>query len=231
MTRQSVLETLRSAAPVIAPSLLKCDFGNLQREVALLEPCGETLFHWDAMDGHFVPNLSYGAMVVERVRPMTRRLFDAHLMLSDPEKYIDGFIKAGCECITFHIEAVPEPAALLRRLRDADVVAGLALNPGTPVDRLFPYLEDVDQVLVMSVEPGFGGQKFIPKALDKLHALRKRMPADALLSVDGGIDPSTIGAAAAAGAQVFVAGSAVFDEPDYDAAIRELRKQAQDART
>ncbi|MCC7422558.1 MAG: ribulose-phosphate 3-epimerase [Planctomycetaceae bacterium] len=231
MTRQSVLETLRSAAPVIAPSLLKCDFGNLQREVALLEPCGETLFHWDAMDGHFVPNLSYGAMVVERVRPMTRRLFDAHLMLSDPEKYIDGFIKAGCECITFHIEAVPEPTELLRRLRDADVVAGLALNPGTPVDRLFPYLEDVDQVLVMSVEPGFGGQKFIPKALDKLHALRKRMPADALLSVDGGIDPSTIGAAAAAGAQVFVAGSAVFDEPDYDAAIRELRKQAQDART
>jgi ribulose-phosphate 3-epimerase len=231
MTRQSVLETLRTAAPVIAPSLLKCDFGNLQREVSLLEPCGETLFHWDAMDGHFVPNLSYGAMVVERVRPLTRRMFDAHLMLSDPAKYIDGFIKAGCQCITFHIEAVPEPTALLRKLKEADVVAGLALNPGTPVDRLFPFLGEVDQVLVMSVEPGFGGQKFIPAALDKLHALRQRMPADAVLSVDGGIDRYTIGAAAAAGAQVFVAGSAVFDQPDYDVAIRDLRKQAQQAKT
>lgn len=229
MTRQSVLETLRTAAPVIAPSLLKCDFGNLQREVSLLEPCGETLFHWDAMDGHFVPNLSYGAMVVERVRPLTRRLFDAHLMLSDPAKYIDGFLKAGCQCITFHIEAVPEPTALLRKLKEADVVAGLALNPGTPVDRLFPFLGEVDQVLVMSVEPGFGGQKFIPAALDKLRGLRQRMPAEAVLSVDGGIDRNTIGLAAAAGAQVFVAGSAVFDQPDYDVAIRDLRKQARDA--
>lgn len=228
MSRQSVLGTLRSAAPVIAPSLLKCDFGNLQREVALLEPCGETLFHWDAMDGHFVPNLSYGAMVVERVRPLTRRLFDAHLMLSDPAKYVDGFIKAGCQCITFHIEAVPEPTALLRKLKSADVVAGLALNPGTPVDRLFPFLGEVDQVLVMSVEPGFGGQKFIPTALEKLRALRQRMTAEALLSVDGGIDRTTIGSAAAAGAQVFVAGSAVFDQPDYRAAIGDLRKQAQE---
>lgn len=226
MSRLSVLETLRTAAPVIAPSLLKCDFNNLQREVSLLESGGARLLHWDAMDGHFVPNLSYGAMVIERVRPATPLLFDAHLMLSDPEKYLGGFLKAGCQCITFHIEAVPEPTELLRKIRAADVVAGLALNPGTPVGRIAPFLEEVDQVLVMSVEPGFGGQKFIPSALDKLRELR-RLRSDVILAVDGGIDGTTIAAAAEAGAQVFVAGSAVFDMPDYEAAIHELRNRAQ----
>lgn len=222
MSRSATLDRLRSGIPVIAPSMLKCDFGNLHREIELLDAAGAETLHWDVMDGHFVPNLSYGAMVIERCRPLTRAVFDAHLMVSDPAKYLDEYLRAGCEAITFHIEAVPEPANLLRRIREADCVAGLALNPGTPVQRIEPFLKDCDLVLVMSVEPGFGGQKFIPSALDKLRRLRSLTPPEVLLSVDGGIGLATIAGCAQAGADVFVAGSAVFDQPDYRAAINEL---------
>lgn len=231
MSREAVLDLLRSATPVIAPSMLKCDFGNLQRDVSLLDAAGARLLHWDVMDGHFVPNLSYGAMLIEKVRPLTRTAFEAHLMISDPGKYLDGFIKAGCQVITFHIEAVPDPAPLLRRLRAAGVVAGISLNPGTPAERLAPCLSEADLVLVMSVEPGFGGQKFIPASVEKLKKLRRMMPAGAILSVDGGIDDATIPAAAAAGSQVFVAGSAVFETPDYKAAIKDLSARAATAPT
>ncbi len=226
MSRESVLETLRAAAPVIGPSLLKCDFSGLSREIAKLDEAGAVMLHWDVMDGHFVPNLSYGGMVIQSCRAATSLIFDAHLMIADPAKYLDTFVKAGCQCLTVHIEAVPEPTGLLRRIREADIVAGLALNPGTPVERILPYLDEVDQILVMSVEPGFGGQKFIPSALEKLRVLRSRAASGTILSVDGGIDPSTISDAAAAGAHLFVAGSAVFDMPDYGPAIDGLRRRA-----
>lgn len=213
-------------APVIAPSMLKCDFGNLHREVQLLEAGGARVLHLDVMDGHFVPNLSYGPMVIERLREITDLPFDAHLMIADPETYLEQFISAGCNSVTIHVEAVDDPAPLLRRIRDANCSPGLALNPETAVERVLPFIDLCDLLLVMSVHPGFGGQKFLPAALDKLRALKARTGSEMLLSVDGGIGPSTIGEAAAAGANYFVAGSSIFEARDYSTAIAELEKIA-----
>ena len=226
MSRLAALTYLRERAPVIAPSMLKCDFGNLHREVELLEAAGADVLHLDVMDGHFVPNLSYGPMVIERLRELTSLPFDAHLMISDPGRYLDEYIQAGCEAITFHIEAVPDPEEVLGRIREAGCVAGIALNPGTSTDQITPLLPHCDLVLVMSVEPGFGGQAFQRQSLQKLEQLREIAPEDTLLSVDGGIGPATIEAAAVAGADLFVAGSAIFDASDYRLAMESLRSQA-----
>jgi len=226
MSRQATLNQLAKDAPIIAPSFLKCDFGNLHREVELLEQAGAKLLHLDVMDGHFVPNLSYGPVVLESLRRLTNLPFDAHLMISEPARYLEDYLRAGCDSITVHIEAVPEPVDLLRKIREAGRWAGLALNPGTPVERIRPFLSECDLVLVMSVEPGFGGQKFLPSALEKLRQLREWAPPETVLSVDGGIDSSTIGAAAAAGAQIFVAGSAIFEAPDYGDAMARLGESA-----
>lgn len=226
MSRQAVLDQLKNAAPVIAPSMLKCDFGNLHREIELLESAGAHILHLDVMDGQFVPNLSYGPLVIEKMRPLTDLPFDAHLMISEPDRYLDDYLNAGCQCITFHIEAVAEPGPLLRRIRAADAVAGLALNPQTPVGQVEPLLADCDLVLVMSVEPGFGGQKFLPATVEKLRCLSRLIAPGSLLSVDGGIGPSTIEAAAKAGAEIFVAGSAIFDAVHYAQAIEQLATMA-----
>ncbi len=212
--------------PIIAPSMLKCDYANMQQEIERLEAAQVAWLHWDVMDGHFVPNLSYGAMLIRSIRSRTKTFFDAHLMISDPARYLDDYLAAGCDAITIHIEAVPEPTQVLRRIRAAGRLAGLALNPGTPAERLFPYLLECDLVLVMSVEPGFGGQKFMPQVLDKARVLKSNLPAGALLSIDGGIAKETIASAAAAGCQVFVAGSAIFDEPDYTSAVQNLERLA-----
>ena len=229
MSRQVVLEKLRSAVPVIAASMLKCDFADLRREIRLLEEAGAGAIHWDVMDGHFVPNLSYGPLVIERLRAVTDLPFDAHLMISEPERYLDEFLAAGCDCVTFHIEAVPNDAQrLLERIREADAVAGVALSPETPVEAVAPLLPSCDLVLVMSVEPGFGGQEFIPFTKGKLRKLRELSPPDLLLGVDGGGRPSTIAAAAEAGANVFVVGSAIFQADDYRRAIDQLICLARD---
>ena len=212
--------------PIIAPSMLKCDYGDMLREVEQLDAAEAAWFHWDVMDGHFVPNLSYGAMVIQAIRPRTKAFFDAHLMISDPAKYLDGYLKAGCDAITFHIEAVPEPTVLLQRIRTAGRKAGLAINPKTPVSAIEPYLNDCDLVLTMSVEPGFGGQKFMPEVLDKVRRLKQLVGPQTLLSIDGGIAADTIAQSAAAGCQVFVAGSAIFDEPNYTAARQNLARLA-----
>jgi len=225
-TRDEMLSYLKARRPVVAPSMLKCDFGNLHREVELLDTAGSSLLHWDVMDGHFVPNLSYGPMVIDRVRPLTETLFDAHLMISDPAKYLDEFVKAGCEAITFHLEAVPQPVALLREIRRRNLVAGLAINPGTPFSAAEPFLSECDLLLVMSVNPGFGGQKFIPDVVSKIRDARALAGDDLIISVDGGIGRTTIAQCAAAGCDVFVAGSSVFDEPCYSAAIAELQEIA-----
>lgn len=225
MNRQDVLEHLRASTPVVAPSMLKCDYGNLSREMERLSQAEAQLIHWDVMDGHFVPNLSYGAMLIQKARCQTDMVFDAHLMISNPADYLDGFIDAGCEAITVHLEAAPDPSDLLTRIRSAGCVAGLAINPATPVDAAIPFLGDCDLVLVMSVEPGFGGQRFMPEVLPKLSALRAQRE-DLILSIDGGIGPDTIRAAADVGANVFVAGSAIFDQDDYVSAIADLASRA-----
>jgi len=226
MNRSDLLRRLRQAKPIIAPSMLKCDFGNLHREVERLTAAGSKVLHWDVMDGNFVPNLSYGAMLIERVRPMTDMVFDAHLMIADPGKYLDEYLKAGCDAITFHIEAVADPAPLLRRIRAAERLAGLALNPGTPLETVVPFLAEIDLLLVMSVPAGFGGQAFIPTSIEKLRQARRMISADTILSVDGGIGPRTIASCADAGTDLFVVGSAIFDQSDYHQAITSLAELA-----
>lgn len=211
--------------------MLKCDFGNLQRDVSLLESGGADVLHLDVMDGHFVPNLSYGPVVIERLRELTELPFDTHLMISDPARYLDDFLNAGCDWMTFHVEAVPEPVPLLRRIRERGAVAGVALSPGTPVEKVLPILGECDQVLVMSVEPGFGGQSFMPRVLDKVKQIVERRESGPLIAIDGGIGPKTIAAAAEAGAESFVVGSAIFETADYPAAIADLRECAAAHRT
>jgi ribulose-phosphate 3-epimerase len=206
--------------------MLKCDFGNLAEEVHRLESAGARHLHWDVMDGHFVPNLTYGPPVIQALRNRTELPFEAHLMISEPARYLDDYLKAGCNSIIFHIEAVPQPQALLERIKGRDAVAGVAINPETPVDRLEGVLDHLDFVLVMSVEPGFGGQKFIPAVLSKVRWLRSRLPAGRFVSIDGGIDKTTIAEAAEAGSQIFAVGSAVLDEDDWGRAMKELTERA-----
>lgn len=214
------------ATPAIAPSMLKCRFGRLDEDMAALAAGGAPVLHWDVMDGHFVPNLSYGALVIESLRSQSDLYFDAHLMISEPERYIDDYLRAGCDAITFHIEAVPSPQKLIDHIRQAGRQAGLALNPKTPVERVLPYVDSLDLLLVMSVEPGFGGQKFQPEVLEKARTLARAKPATCRLSIDGGIGKSTIAQAAAAGVDLFVCGSSVFDEADYASAIHQLHHLA-----
>lgn len=212
--------------PIIAPSMLKCDYANMQRELDRLAAAKAHWLHWDVMDGHFVPNLSYGAMVIESIRSQTKAFFDAHLMISDPAKYLDDYLKAGCDAVTIHIEAVPEPTDVLQRIRAAGRLAGLAINPGTPISRVEPFLPNCDLVLLMSVEPGFGGQKFKPEVLEKARQLKPKLAKGTLLSIDGGIDAETISSAAAAGCEVFVAGTAIFGKADYTSAVQNLERLA-----
>ncbi|MGD9854875.1 MAG: ribulose-phosphate 3-epimerase [Planctomycetaceae bacterium] len=229
MNCDALREKWLARVPLIAPSMLKCDFGNLSREIALLESAGAELLHWDVMDGHFVPNLSYGPVVIERLREVTSLPFDAHLMISDPGRYLDAYLAAGCDSITIHIEAVPEPKPLLRRIRERGALAGIALNPGTRVSAVESALTECDLVLVMSVEPGFGGQEFQPAVLDKVRELHELVRDETLVAIDGGIGPATIPPCTAAGVDLFVVGSAIFDSTDYRAAMDAMQSLAASA--
>jgi ribulose-phosphate 3-epimerase len=224
--RDELKAHLRAASPGILPSLLACDFAHLEDEIRRVDVRGVTALHLDVMDGHFVPNISIGVPIVEAVRRVTKLTLDVHLMISDPAKYIEPFRKAGADSITIHVEAVPDPRPVLDRIRELGALAGLALNPPTPLSAIESSLPHCDLVLVMSVMPGFGGQKFEDEALDKLHQLRERTDYDPLLEVDGGVGMETIGACAAAGAEMFVAGTAVFKTGDYAATIERLRSTA-----
>ena len=232
-TRDEMLSVLKAQRPLIAPSMLKCDFGNLHRELEMLDAANSRLMHLDVMDGHFVPNLSYGPMVIERMRPLTETPFDAHLMISDPDKYLDEYIRAGCEAITFHLEAVPQPEALLTKIRRKNVVAGLAINPGTPFSAAEPFLKFCDLFLVMSVNPGFGGQSFIQRTFDKiqrLDKLRRDNQKPFLIQVDGGVGLSNAQELVRVGADVLVAGNAVFKAEDPLAAIQAIQEAMQKGR-
>ncbi|MEX2316766.1 MAG: ribulose-phosphate 3-epimerase [Pirellulales bacterium] len=224
--REETLERLRAAAPAVLPSLLASDFANLEREVASVEASGVTALHLDIMDGHFVPNLSFGLPVVEAVRRVSHVPLDVHLMIDNPGDFVERFRAAGADSITIHAEAVDDPRPLLDRIRGLGAIAGLAVNPNTPLSQIEASLPDCDLVLVMSVMPGFGGQEFDPKALEKLRALRAHRRCDALLEVDGGVTTETIEACAAAGADLFVAGTAVFHSDDYAVAIGQLQSLA-----
>jgi ribulose-phosphate 3-epimerase len=224
--RDETLSRLRAAAPAVLPSLLACDFGRLADEVREAESGGVAALHLDIMDGHFVPNLSFGLPVVEAVRRASRLPLDVHLMIDNPEKYIGAFRAAGADSLTVHAEVVRDPRPMLDQIRTLGAAAGLALNPSTPLSRIDPYLPHCDIVLVMSVEPGFGGQEFDSAALVKLRTLRDDERCGALLEVDGGVSGETIAACAEAGADLFVAGTAVFRAGDYTAAIEQLQALA-----
>jgi len=209
----------------IAPSLLSADFCRLGDEVARVEAAGADLLHVDVMDGHFVPNLTIGPPVVAALRKAARRPLDVHIMIRNPLAFAARYVEAGAERLSFHVEADDDPAAVIDAIRAAGARPSLALNPDTPVTLVRPYLDRVDMVLVMSVFPGFGGQKFMPSVLPKFAELRDAgFQGD--LEIDGGIGPSTIAAAAEAGANIFVAGSAVFGAPDLAGRITELRQLA-----
>ena len=210
----------------VAPSILSADFGRLGEEVRAIEAAGADLVHVDVMDGRFVPNITIGPLVVEAVKRSTTLPLDVHLMIVEPEKYIDDFAKAGANIITVHQEACPHLHRTLQQIRNAGAKPGVVLNPSTPLVTLEEVLGEVSQVLLMSVNPGFGGQAFIPSTIDKVRRLRAMLDARKLnvdIEVDGGINPHTAKDVVAAGATVLVAGNAVFKSKDYRAAIDALR--------
>lgn len=213
----------------IAPSLLSCDFSRFGEEVVRIANSGADMMHLDVMDGHFVPNITFGAPIIESLRKYTKLPFDVHLMISEPLRFIADFAKAGADIITFNIEADSPVVETIAAIRAAGCSASLCVKPATPVEELFPFLDLIDMVLIMTVEPGFGGQSFMPETLGKIERLRTACKHRGLkmdIEVDGGIAKSTIALAAKAGANVFVAGSAVFGPPDAKAAIEHLRHLA-----
>jgi ribulose-phosphate 3-epimerase len=217
----------------IAPSLLSADFGRLAEEVRAVEAAGADWIHFDVMDGRFVPNITVGPMVVEAVRRVTRLPIDAHLMIVEPERYVDAFARAGADVISVHAEVSPHLHRTLQAIRAAGARPAVALNPSTPLSAVEWVLDACDMVLVMTVNPGFGGQAYIPECARKVRELRALADARGLsleIEVDGGLKPGTASEAASAGANVFVAGTAVFGEPDYAAAIAALREEARAAR-
>ena len=210
----------------VAPSLLSCNFAKMGEEVVRVDQAGADLIHLDVMDGHFVPNITIGPGIVSAVRPFTKLPFDVHLMIDDPLDYIDAFANAGADIITFHIEARSDPLATIEKIRQKGIKAGLVIKPKTPVEAVFPYLDQLYMVLVMTVEPGFGGQSFMADMMPKVTALKnecKKRELDVLIEVDGGISEKTVGAAAAAGADICVSGTGVFKAKDMKEAIRFLQ--------
>jgi len=214
---------------LIAPSILSADFARLGEEVCAVEEAGADWLHVDVMDGRFVPNITIGPLVIKAVRRVTSLPLDVHLMIESPERYVDAFAKAGANTIGVHAETCPHLHRTVEAIREAGARAAVAINPATPASAVQEVLGDVDQVLVMTVNPGFGGQKFIENTLPKIETLRRwidEQGLDVTLEVDGGIGPETIARAARAGADVFVAGTAVFDTGDYTEAIEGLRRAA-----
>jgi len=213
--------------PRIAPSILSADFSRLGEQVRVVEEAGAGQVHIDVMDGHFVPNLTMGPVVVEALRSTTTLPLDVHLMITDPEDYLESFIKAGADHISFHIEAEGDKGAMLDLLEERGVGKGLAVNPATPAEEILEFLPRLDMVVVMTVNPGFGGQDFLGDNLDKVRRIRQEEEKLSLekklnIEVDGGVDRGTIGACLEAGADIFVAGSAIFGAADPGAATREL---------
>lgn len=213
----------------LAPSILSADFAHLARDIAAAEAGGADLLHVDVMDGHFVPNLTLGPPVLRAIRRVARVPLDVHLMVANPDPFLAAYVEAGASMLSVHAEVLPHLHRTIGAIKALGAQAGVALNPSTPVGVLDEVATDLDFVVMMSVNPGFGGQSFIPRALDKLRAARDlltRRGSRAVLEIDGGVDAANVGAAVAAGASIIVAGQAVFGSPDAAAAVRALRAAA-----
>ncbi len=224
----SVRELL--ATTQVAPSILSADFSRLGAQVAEVMDAGARVIHFDVMDGQFVPPITIGPLVGAAIAEQVKAaggVLDVHLMVEDPDRQVDAFARAGADAISFHIEATPHAHRVLAQIREAGCLAGIVLNPGTPAEAVEGLAADTDFALCMSVNPGWGGQKFIPATLDKLRRLRGSLPADVPLEVDGGVDTTTVGECVAAGANLLVAGSAVFGADDPGAAFRAIAEVAQ----
>jgi len=211
----------------IAPSILSADFSKLGDEIGSVEKAGADWIHVDVMDGHFVPNITIGPLIVEAARRITSLPLDVHLMIENPDRYIEDFAKAGADLISVQVEACNHLNRTIQMIKSLDLSAGVVLNPSTPLSAIEWILEDVDFVMIMSVNPGFGGQKFIPNSIDKIRALRKMIQdreLSVLIEIDGGMNEKTIKNVSDAGVDVFVAGSAIFKSPDYKETISKFRK-------
>ncbi|MFB3164097.1 ribulose-phosphate 3-epimerase [Neobacillus sp. 179-C4.2 HS] len=210
----------------IAPSILSADFAKLGEEITAVEKAGADYIHVDVMDGHFVPNITIGPLIVEAIRPVTKLPLDVHLMIDNPDQYIEAFAKAGADYITVHVEACRHLHRTIHHIKSFGIKAGVVLNPATPVNTIEHILKDIDMVLLMSVNPGFGGQKFIPEVLPKIRRVKEM--ADSIgkeieIEIDGGVNSETAKLCIEAGANVLVAGSAIYDQEDYAAAISLIR--------
>ena len=207
---------------IISPSILSADFMNLESEINAIKDCGVKWVHIDVMDGHFVPNISIGVPVVKSIRKKTDLFLDTHLMIDNPEKYVEVFAKAGSDLITFHLEATENPADVIKLVKSLGKKVGISIKPKTEVKEIFPYLNDVDLVLVMTVEPGFGGQEFMHDCAMKIPEIREKAPEDLIIQVDGGINNLTGKICKSLGANSLVAGSYIYGSEDYQRAIDSL---------
>ena len=213
----------------IAPSLLSADFAHLEAEIKRMENAGANYLHLDVMDGLFVPNITFGAPVISALRPHSKLIFDVHLMIQDPIRYIDDFVKAGADIITIHLESCADPRAALNAIREKELRCALAISPATPVEQLIPYLSEIDMALIMTVVPGFGGQALIPETIEKVRTVKRYAVSKGLkldIEVDGGLKPENIHLATEAGANVIVAGSAVFGSKKPRKVIDSMREIA-----
>lgn len=215
---------------ILSPSILSADFTRLGEEIMTVEGAGARYLHIDVMDGRFVPSISFGMPVIASIRKASKIIFDVHLMIEEPVRYIDDFVKAGADIITIHLEACSDVKATLRKIHDGGVKAGLSIKPKTPVESLLPYLEEVDMILIMSVEPGFGGQKYIEDSTERIRLVRAMLTEKGLdtdLEVDGGIHLDNVELVLQAGANVIVAGSAIFGANSEERAVSFMEKLSQ----
>ncbi|MBQ2026353.1 MAG: ribulose-phosphate 3-epimerase [Alistipes sp.] len=212
---------------IVAPSILSADFGHLERDIKMIDRSEAEWVHIDVMDGVFVPNISFGFPLMKPIRKATAKVLDVHLMIVEPERYVKRFVEAGADYVTFHLEACVDPRAAIAEIKATGAKAGVSIKPATPVEAVFDYLDELDMVLVMSVEPGFGGQSFMPDSLDKVRALRREIDEkgyNCLIEIDGGISASNAREVFDAGVNVIVAGSSVFNAENQEQAITDILK-------